>query len=152
VGNAFTLTRIGDGAAVNFTATASVVGGVTVVTLSGFTGAATEFGSLADGRYTLTAVANQITYNGRQLDGNGDGTDGDDYVLADGGLAGGLFRLYGDANGDRTVDNADFFLFKQTFLRPAGDPMYLDYFDYDGNDTIDNADFFQFKLRFGTSI
>src|SRR5205823_10912312 len=61
-GAAFTLTRNSDGAAVTFTATATVVGGVTVVTLNNFGGAATQFGSLADGRYTLTALAGQITF------------------------------------------------------------------------------------------
>src|SRR5205085_3312664 len=101
---AFTLTRASDGAAVLFTATPNVVGGVTVVTLSNFTGAAAEFGSLADGRYTLTALAGQISAGGRSLDGNGDGTAGDNYVFTD---AQGLFRLYGDVNGDRTVNGLD---------------------------------------------
>src|SRR5205823_2409102 len=45
--NAFTLRRNSDSAAVTFTATANTVGGVTVVTLGGFGGAATNFGSLA---------------------------------------------------------------------------------------------------------
>ena len=53
---------------------------MTVVTLTGFTGAETQFGSLADGRYTLTVRANQVTAGGLQLDGDGDGTGGDDYV------------------------------------------------------------------------
>jgi hypothetical protein len=151
VANAFTLTRVGGGS-VGFTATASTVGGVTVVTLTGFTGAETQFGSLADGRYTLTVVSGQVSANGQQLDGNGDGTAGDNYVLTDTGAAGGLYRLYGDANGDRRVDNADFFLLKQTFLRSTGDPLYLSALDYDGGGTVDNADFFQFKLRFGSSL
>src|SRR5207249_1184145 len=113
-GAAFTLARNSDGAAVTFTATASVVGGVTVVTLNGFGGAATQFGSLADGRYTLTALAGQISANGFQLDGNGDGTGGDDYAFGD---AQGLFRFYGDANGDRRVDVADLALFASTYLK-----------------------------------
>src|SRR5262249_52309247 len=54
VASAFTLTRAGGGP-VDFTATATVMSGVTVVTLNNFTGTETEFGSLADGRYTLTA-------------------------------------------------------------------------------------------------
>src|SRR2546421_578892 len=45
-GAAFTLARNSDGAMVSFTATAGVVGGVTVVTLGGFGGAAAQFGSL----------------------------------------------------------------------------------------------------------
>src|SRR5437016_5558427 len=113
-GAAFTLVRTGDGAAVSFTAAANVVGGVTVVTLNGFGGAATQFGSLADGRYTLTALAAQISAGGVQLDGNGDGTAGDDYIFGD---PQGLFRYYGDANGDRRVDVADLGLFAATYLK-----------------------------------
>src|SRR5262249_61110772 len=59
-GAAFTLTRTGGGA-VSFTATAATVGGATVVTLNAFTGAEANAGSLNDGRYTLTALAAQIT-------------------------------------------------------------------------------------------
>jgi len=91
-------------------ATAATVGGKTVVTLSGFSGTQTSAGSLIDGRYTLTALASQITTaTGQQLDGNGDGTPGDDFVFADSGTTTGnqLYRLYGDANGDRTVNAAD---------------------------------------------
>src|SRR5207245_1368353 len=83
VGAAFTLTRTGGGAVGGFTATAGLVGGVTVVTLNAFTGVQTQFGSLADGRYTLTALANQIMAGGQPLDGNGDGTGGDNYTFGD---------------------------------------------------------------------
>jgi hypothetical protein len=48
-----------DSTAVLFTATAGVGGGVTVVSLTNFTGTATEYGSLDDGRYTLTTLASQ---------------------------------------------------------------------------------------------
>jgi hypothetical protein len=146
VANAFTLTRNSDGAVVNFTATAGVVGGVTVVTLNGFTGTATEFGSLADGRYTLTALASQITYNGRHLDGDGDGTDGDDYAFGD---AQGLLRFYGDVNGDQAVNGTDFGVFRDTFGTVVGDPAYVDYLDFDGDGAINGTDFAQFRARFG---
>src|SRR5205823_4936137 len=144
-GAAFTLTRNSDGAAVSFTATATVVGGVTVVTLNGFTGAATQFGSLADGRYTLTALANQITAGGQPLDGNGDGTGGDNYTFGD---AQGLFRFYGDANGDRRVDVADLGAFAGTYLKSSGDPGFLAYFDFNADGRIDVADLGQFAARY----
>src|SRR5439155_4261921 len=121
VASAFTLTRNGGGL-VNFTATASVVSGMTVVTLGNFTGAETQFGSLADGRYTLTALASQISSAGIALDGNGDGTPGGNYVVGD---AQGLFRLFGDANGDRRVDIADFGIFSTSYGRHTGQPGYL---------------------------
>jgi hypothetical protein len=72
VASAFTLTRAGGGA-VAFAAIASVANSMTVVTLNAFTGSETEFGSLKDGRYTLTALASQIGAGGQHLDGNGDG-------------------------------------------------------------------------------
>jgi photosystem II stability/assembly factor-like uncharacterized protein len=148
-GAAFTLVRNSDSTAVLFTATAGVVGGVTVVTLTSFTGSATEFGSLADGRYTLTALAGQISAGGQALDGNGDGTGGDDYVF---GNAQGLFRFYGDVNGDGVVNGLDFGLFRNAFGTAVGDPNYLSYLDYNGDGAINGLDFAQFRARFGTSL
>src|SRR5439155_8610540 len=121
VASALTLTRASDGAAVTFTAAAGVVNGVTVVTLNGFSGSATQFGSLADGRYTLTALAAQITANGQQLDGNGDSTAGDNFTF---GGAQGLFRLYGDVTGDQLANGADFALFRKAYEAVAPDAAY----------------------------
>jgi hypothetical protein len=148
VENAFTLTR-NSGGSVAFSASASTIGGVTVVTLSNFTGSATEFGSLADGRFTLTALANQISVGGQALDGNGDGTPGDNYVF---GEAQGLFRFFGDVNGDRHVDIADFGFFSGTFNLSTGQTGFLSYFDFNGDGHIDIADFGQFSLRFFTPL
>jgi hypothetical protein len=148
VAGAFALTRDADGAAVAFTASASLVNGVTVVTLSGFTGPAAESGSLADGTYTLTVRAGLVT-NGKPLDGNGDGAGGDDYVF---GGAGGLYRLFGDATGDRRVDAADLALFRPAFGRRSGQPGYLAYFDADADGDVDALDLFRFRQRFGTTL
>jgi hypothetical protein len=146
VANAFTLTRNSDGAAVNFAATASILGGVTVVTLNNFTGSATNFGSLADGRYTLTGLASQISAGGQALDGDGDGQPGDDYHFGD---AQGLFRFYGDINGDRHIDIADFGLFSLAIFNPAN---YNAAFDFNGDGMIDIADFGQFSIRIFTPL
>jgi hypothetical protein len=114
------------------------------VTLT-FTGGPLDFGSLADGRYTLTAFAAFI--NGGNFDGNADGAPGDDYVLVGGpGTAPNLFRLYGDVNGDGTVSASDFIAFRQNF---GG---YLFAFDFDGDGAVAASDFVQFRLRFGGSI
>jgi len=145
VASAFTLTRNGGGSG-NFVATASVVGGVTVVMLSNFTGSETESGSLRDGRYTLTALASQITFGGLQLDANGDGTPGDNYTFGD---AQGLFRFFGDINGDRHVDIADFGLFSQSLFNAAN---YIAAFDFNNDGTIDIADFGQFAIRMFTVL
>ena len=123
--------------------------GVTVVTLNNFTGAETEFGSLNDGRYSLTALATQISANGQQLDGNGDGLGGDDYTF---GGAQGLFRLFGDINGDRQVDVADLTPFASTFGLTSGQAGFLAALDLNGDGQIDIFDLTQFAKRFGTTL
>ncbi len=148
---AFGLSRIGGGAVGSFTATANVVNGKTVVVLSGFNGAETQFGSLADGRYTVLIRANQVTAGGAQLDGDGNGTGGDDFTLA-GTTANGLFRLFGDVNGDGTTNAADFGQFRPAFGSSTGQPAYLAFLDIDGDGTINAFDFGQFRNRFGASV
>lgn len=136
---AFSLLRT-NGGSVSFAATSSNATGVTVVTLNGFTGADTQFGSLADGRYTLTAVASRVTNaGGQQLNG------GNDYSF---GEAQGLFRLFGDINGSRRVDLADYGLFSTTYNKALGESGYISAFDFDGSNRINLADYGQFSLRY----
>jgi Ca2+-binding RTX toxin-like protein len=144
-GAAFTLTRNSDGVAVNFTATVTVVNGVTVVTLSNFGGSATQFGSLADGSYTLTTLANQVSTGGVALDGNGDGIGGDNNTQ-------GIFRLLGDINGDRRVDVADFGALSSSFGSHFGQSVFIAAFDFNNDGVIDIADFGQFSIRFFTML
>jgi hypothetical protein len=148
---AFGLSRIGGGAVGGFTATASVANGVTVVTLSGFTGAETQFGSLADGRYSVLVRASLVSAGGQQLDGDGNGTGGDDYALA-GSVANGLFRLFGDVNADGVVNAFDFGQFRPAFGSSAGQAGYLDYLDVNGDGSINAFDFGQLRTRFGSSV
>jgi hypothetical protein len=153
VGAAFTLTRNSDNAVIGFTATSSIVNGVTQVTLNGFTGTATDFGSLADGRYTLTALSSQITIGGSALDGDGNGTPGGNYTYTDAPAQGiGLFRFFGDVNGDQVVNGLDLGLFRNAFGTSAGDPNYLSYLDFNGDGVINGFDLGQFRTRFGTSL
>jgi hypothetical protein len=80
----------------------------TIVTLT-FSGAGTQFGSLADGRYTLRILANQVLdANGAPLDGDANGLAGDDQVT-------GLHRLFGDTDGDGDIDAVDNLRFRQAF-------------------------------------
>jgi hypothetical protein len=147
--SAFTLSRIGGGQVTIGSATVATVNGATVVTLSGFSGSdASQGGSLNDGRYTLTALAGQITAGGQQLDGNGDGTAGDNYVFADSGTTSGnqLYRLYGDGDGNRVVNQADLTLFRNAY--GSGDPT----FDVDGNGVVNANDLTAFRANFGMSI
>src|SRR5439155_18424382 len=108
-------------------------------------GTETEFGSLKDGRYTLTALANQISAGGVALDGNADGVSGDNFTFGD---AQGLFRFYGDINGDRHVDIADFGIFSQSLFNAAN---YIAAFDFNSDGHIDIADFGQFSIRLFTA-
>jgi hypothetical protein len=140
VANAFTLIRNG-GMPVSFTASAALVNGVTVVSLTSFTGAGTQFGSLADGRYTLTALASQISANGQQMASN--------YTF---GEAQGLFRFFGDINGDRSVDIGDFGLFSSTFGLSSTQTGFIGAFDFNGDGVIDIADFGQFSIRIFTVL
>jgi autotransporter-associated beta strand protein len=149
VSSAFALTLDSGGAIGSFTATANDVGGVTVVTLDNFTGSETEFGSLADGRYTLTALASQISAGGLALDGDGNGTAGGNFVFND---ANGLFRFFGDINGDRHVDIADFAMFSSTFNLGTGQLGFIAAFDFNADGHIDIADFGQFSIRFFTVL
>jgi len=136
---AFELRRQSDNAAVALTATP--LGNSVTLT---FTGGPVDGASLADGRYTLKILASQV--NNGNFDGNGDGTPGDDFVLV-GTPANGLFRLFGDFDGDGDVDAQDFGAFRSAF----GGTTNLA-FDFDGDGDVDASDFGQFRTRFGNSI
>lgn len=111
-----------------------------------FNGALSEFGSLQDGRYTLTIpAANALDVSNQPLDGNGDGTGGDPYVLSSSGTSG-IFRLFGDGDGNGTVNSNDFALFRTVF-GVAGSV-----FDFNSNGVVNSDDFAEFRKRFGISL
>lgn len=138
---AFTLARIGGGS-VGFTPVVTVENGGTVVTLSNFAGPETEFGSLRDGRFTLTALAAQISAEGKALDGDADGVSGGNFDFGD---SQGLFRFFGDINGDRRVNIADYGLFSLWYLNASS---YIAAFDFNGDGRVNIADYGQFSLRY----
>jgi hypothetical protein len=61
----------------------------------------------------------------------------------------GLFRFYGDMNGDRRVDIADFGFFSLAYLTVAN---YNPALDFNSDGRIDIADFGQFSVRFFTGL
>jgi hypothetical protein len=131
-----------DGRLVGPHADIAILGGKTAAVLT-FLG--TEFvgGSLADGSYTLTVLADHVHDRwGRELDGDGDGLSGGDRVD-------GFFRLFGDSDGGRDVDWQDRDLFRSAFGKSATDVGYLWYFDFDGDGDLDGLDNGQFNRRFG---
>jgi hypothetical protein len=133
-----------DGSLVSARVNASLLGGNTVAVL---TFAGTEFvgGSLADGTYTLTVLADHVHDRwGRELDGDGDGVAGGD-------LANGFSRLFGDSDGDGDLDQVDRERFRSSIGTKAADAGYLWYFDFDGDGDVDGRDNGQFNRRVGQS-
>lgn len=100
-------------------------------------------GSLADGSYQLTIVAANVTGAGGTLDGNGDGTAGDDYGSPTTG-PGRIHRLFGDVDGDGDNDAADF-----GALRLAAASGAIALFDFDGDGSLD---FGEYRTRFGSTV
>ncbi len=100
-----------------------------------FSGIAVVGGSLADGIYDLSVASAGV----HDLAGN----------ALSGSFSQRFHRLYGDYDGNRTINNGDYFWFKQTFGKNTGDTGFLALCDYDGNGTVNNGDYFQFKKRFG---
>jgi hypothetical protein len=142
--DAFQLRRQSDNTIVNLAASINNTGPGTVVTLT-FTGGAVQFGSLADGRYTLTIDGALVSNANGALDGNGDGTAGDDFVLASTGTSG-VFRLFGDSNGDATVNSTDFASFRTVFGLGAS------IFDFNNDGQTNAGDFAEFRKRFGITL
>jgi hypothetical protein len=131
-----------DGSLVGAQLSISLLNGKTVAVLT-FGGSEFIGGSLADGSYTITILADRVHDRwGRELDGDGDGTAGGNRVDA-------FFRLFGDADGDGKVDGHDRDLFRSAFKKDAGEVGYLWYFDFDGDGDVDGRDNGQFNRRFG---
>jgi hypothetical protein len=102
-----------------------------------FSGVGTESGSLTDGNYTLRVVASQVSTGG--------------VFMANDSVTN-FFRLFGDVNGDRHIDIADFGQFSQAFGAHSTDSNYRAYFDWNNDGVIDIADFGQFSSRYNTIL
>jgi len=103
-----------------------------------FTGSVQQFGSLIDGRYALRVRADQVSNIG-PLDGNSDGVGGDDFTFN-------FHRLFGDADGNGSVDALDFRAFRAAFGSASA------VFDLDNDGDTDAADYVAFRGRFGVSV
>ena len=136
----------GPGGTVTFHVVASTIGGVTVATI---TFPELPGGSLTDGRYTLDVLTNLVSAGGVPLDGDDDGLPGGNYTFGDDQ---GFFRLFGDVNGDRTVNGLDLVYFRDAFGSQIGDAYFLGYLDFDADGVINGFDFGQFRIRFGVSL
>jgi hypothetical protein len=97
----------------------------------------TTFGSLNDGRYRLTVLANQISVSGIGLSSN---------------TVSNFHRFFGDTNGDTNVDIADFGQLSTTYGLNSGQTGFLSAFDYNNDGVIDIADFGQLSIRIFTLL
>jgi photosystem II stability/assembly factor-like uncharacterized protein len=108
--------------------------------------------SLADGRYSLTILSSQVSANGVALNGGGPGGN---YVSATdtfGGNGPGLYRLFGDTNGDGVVDSTDLGQFRSTFNANNTSAAYLWYLDANNDGVVDSTDLGQFRTRFNANV
>lgn len=128
----FTLTNGGGGISVSGSGTSTLT-----LTFTGSSGV--EFGSLADGIWTLTTDLTKVK-NSNNVAGSGTTTTQN------------IRRLFGDVNGDGTVDGTDFADFGNAFGQSFGEPGFLAAVDFDANNTIDGTDFGEFGNRFGTTL
>lgn len=142
--SAFLLRRRSDGNAVELTAEPKE-GRISSVTLT-FAGSMTESGgSLVDGSYELLISSAQISARGSALDGNGDGLPGGEYDLI-GGRSNGLYRLFGDSNGDGSADQIDYLALRRSFASQST------VFDFNDDGNVDQMDYLAFRERIGSAV
>ena len=60
-------------------------------------------------------------------------------------------RLFGDADGNGTVDQSDYTAFLNSYGQTSSSQLYNPVFDYDANGIVNGLDYLQFKKRDGTS-
>ncbi|MFO0950114.1 MAG: right-handed parallel beta-helix repeat-containing protein [Isosphaeraceae bacterium] len=141
---AFQIARAGGGA-LTPSVSWNTVGGSSVAVLS-FSGPLVEYGSLVDGRYTLSINGLQLSDTaGVPVDADADGAAGGVKTFA-------FHRLFGDADGDGDVDNSDALRFRLAYLSPQPAPAALAVFDFNGDGRIDALDLAAFNLRRGLPL
>ncbi|MEM9827508.1 MAG: GEVED domain-containing protein [Planctomycetota bacterium] len=149
-GGPFQIESIDSGETVAWAADESVVDGKSIVTLTFLDGIqVTDFGSLTDGRYRLTVRGDKISAGSVLLDGDDDGVAGGDRIFDD---TDGFFRLYGDTDGNRTVNLFDFADFRSAFGFDEPSELFRPEWDANGDGSINLLDFADFRTNFGRSV
>jgi uncharacterized delta-60 repeat protein len=153
---AFTLTRLSDGAAISsggtdsqIAVTTQLVNGKTVATLTFVVLSGSplvQAGSLADGVWQLRIEKTKVTIAGREMAA--------DYVTPTTGTAatGRIHRLFGDGNGDGSVNGTDFSTFRFTFGSSIGMANYRADMDFNSDGSVNGTDWTQFRSRFGSTL
>ena len=98
----------------------------------------TPTGSLVDGIYRLTVDPAKVTAGGVAMAGPGPTVT--------------FHRLFGDHDGNRSVNTLDYGLFRNAFGKAAGEAGFDASFDFDGNGAINTSDYGQFRRRFGKAL
>jgi hypothetical protein len=99
---------------------------------------------LPDGNYHAVLGASLVTDRAANLlDGNGDGTGGDNYSFD-------FFQLAADANRDRNVDFNDLVVLAQNYNSIGG--MTFDKGDFNGDGNVDFNDLVILAQRYNTSL
>jgi hypothetical protein len=99
-------------------------------------------------------LSSQVAANGQFLDGHGDdngsGNPADNFIFADSAATTGnqLYRLFGDADGNRVVNAIDLTLFRAAFGAVTSDLT----FDVDANGVINAFDLNPFRANFGITL
>jgi hypothetical protein len=104
---------------------------------------------LADGIYQLEILGSAVDAGSTPLDGNGDGTTGDDYVLI-GSRQNGLFKMTSDFNADTGVSVFDFTTFSYWFGTSVG--IAPEYADLNNDSGVSVFDFTFFANAFGSGV
>ncbi|MFL5330563.1 MAG: choice-of-anchor Q domain-containing protein [Gemmataceae bacterium] len=143
VASAFTVHRTGTNGTLGDVAltTSPSSGPASSVTIT-FSGSLTEYGSLVDGLYDVWVDAAQVSGVGGALDGNNDGIAGGSYHLV-GTTVNKVYRLFGDGDGNATVDQYDFPMLRNAIAGPSV------VFDFDGSGEVGQADYLAFRERIG---
>jgi len=150
--DAFSFTHRGSGNNVGYNMSQSDASGKTVVTFS-FAGAGVTHGSLDDGNYQMSIDGGKVQSNasGAFLDGDSDGTGGGTLTFGD-QESDGFFRLFGDSDGDRDVDNVDLARFLNTYRESSESSDYNESMDFDFDGDVDNVDLANYLQRYYTTL
>lgn len=115
----------------------AVAGNKATLTFTGSSGV--DFGSLADGIWTLTTDMTKVS-NSSSVAGTGTAVTNH------------IRRLYGDIDFNGVVSLTDFAEFGNTFGLSTGDVGFNAQLDFDNNGVISLTDFAEFGNRFGSSL
>jgi len=63
-----------------------------------------------------------------------------------------VHRLFGDVNGDKSVNGLDLTAFRNAFGSVATDTNYVSFLDFNGDGAINGTDLSQFRNRFGVVL